>query len=306
MSAPRRTTLLALLWALVSASSCAVPAPVPQPLVRFVAVGDTGTGEADQALVATAIHTFLSHEKVDFVVLLGDNFYPSGVTSVIDPQWKTKYEDLYGSWGLPVYAVLGNHDYGGNGAGDEPAKAEYQLAYALYSPTWKMPAHFYRQTFGAGTLVALDTNALRLHPEASGAQKTAVTGWLATSSTSGLSGWKIVLGHHPYLSNGPHGNASGESPAFAAFFDEVVAGHADLYLAGHDHGLQLMAAAAGHPLLVVAGGGGATLTHVNGSNPTLFRRAALGFAVVEYDATTLKVRLLGTSGEQLATTTLSR
>ena len=55
--------------------------------------------------------------------LLGDNIYDSGVTSVTDPQWQTKFEIPYMGVNLPFYVVLGNHDYGGNGAGTEFDKA---------------------------------------------------------------------------------------------------------------------------------------------------------------------------------------
>ena len=46
----------------------------------------------------------------DLVLLLGDNFYPSGVLSVDDLQFKTKFEEVYGNIKIPFFVVLGNHD----------------------------------------------------------------------------------------------------------------------------------------------------------------------------------------------------
>jgi len=80
--------------------------------VSFIAVGDTGMGNADQAAVANAMRGTLEAAGTDFVVLLGDNFYPSGVTSILDVQWKTKFEDMYGNWGVPVYASTTRFTHG--------------------------------------------------------------------------------------------------------------------------------------------------------------------------------------------------
>jgi len=113
--------------------------------VSFLAVGDTGMGNADQASVALAMRDRLVQSRADFVVLLGDNFYPSGVTSILDTQWKTKFEDMYGDWGVPVYAVLGNHDYGG-GAGDNDDAGRFQIEYTGAGTAWRMRDTFYAWT----------------------------------------------------------------------------------------------------------------------------------------------------------------
>ena len=86
--------------------------PSSDDRVSFIAVGDTGMGNADQAAVAGAMREKLVQSRSDFVVLLGDNFYPSGVTSILDTQWKTKFEDMYGNWGVPVYASATRFTHG--------------------------------------------------------------------------------------------------------------------------------------------------------------------------------------------------
>ena len=43
-----------------------------------------------------------------FVALVGDNFYPDGVSSVQDAQFRSAFEALYGPLGKPVLAVVGN------------------------------------------------------------------------------------------------------------------------------------------------------------------------------------------------------
>ncbi len=55
----------------------------------------------------------------DFVQLLGDNIYDSGVGSTSDALWQSNFELPYAELDLPFWVVLGNHDYGGDGAGTE-------------------------------------------------------------------------------------------------------------------------------------------------------------------------------------------
>ncbi|MEK7755630.1 MAG: hypothetical protein AAB385_00250, partial [Planctomycetota bacterium] len=62
---------------------------------RFMVVGDMGTGRPDQYKVAAAMAQRAKSDHVDFILTVGDNIYEDGVSSVDDPQWKTKFEDVY-------------------------------------------------------------------------------------------------------------------------------------------------------------------------------------------------------------------
>ena len=63
---------------------------------RFIAIGDMGTGRADQLEVAAAMVDRASRDGLDFILTLGDNIYENGVTSELDPQWATEFEEPYG------------------------------------------------------------------------------------------------------------------------------------------------------------------------------------------------------------------
>lgn len=267
------------------APSPSAPAPEPAsgPVVRFVAMGDTGTGSNDQLKIGNAIAAKCAKDGCDFVQLLGDNIYDSGVSSTTDPLWQTHFEIPYAAVNLPFYAVLGNHDYGAGGAGTDFARGKNEIDYTAVSTKWKMPAAYYRFTKGPLEVFALDTN-MQMFSQAQ-QQKADMTQWIAQSTAR----WKIAMGHHPYKSNGPHGNAGSydkipvpgpwTGKAVKDFMESTVCGKVDLYLSGHDHSRQwLNESCAGTELAV--SGAGAKATELGGTNPALFQSLELGFLYI--------------------------
>ena len=233
--------------------------PGPQP-VRFVSMGDTGEGNPTQAQVAMAAKQVCDAAGgCDFALLLGDNIYSDGVTGTDDPQWQTKFEQPYAVLEMPIYAVLGNHDYGGQlivdapGVGNEWNKGPIEVQYTDVSDKWEMPATHYPVKYGNVGIIALDTNSILWNNTEHGDQRAWYPSALMEISDAE---WKIVAGHHPYRSNGQHGNAgSYEAPEIfgleipfpipivggadlKTFFDEVVCGTVDISLSGHDHNRQ--------------------------------------------------------------------
>jgi 3',5'-cyclic AMP phosphodiesterase CpdA len=151
-----RSRIAPALAALLAVAACA---DAPEEL-SFVAIGDMGTGGPGQKRIAASIAERARAEPIDFVLTLGDNFYPAGVLSVDDPQWTSTIEDVYADHGLrvPFHATLGNHDHQGF-----PLE---QVAYSAVSDRWSMPAPYYLHTrvLADGTEVAffaLDTDGIR-------------------------------------------------------------------------------------------------------------------------------------------------
>jgi tartrate-resistant acid phosphatase type 5 len=269
-------------------------------VVRFVAIGDTGKGNTGQNAVGAAIGTVCAARGCDFAVMLGDNFYPSGVSSTNDPLWQSAFVTPYAPANIPFYAVLGNHDYGGDGAGYEVSKADIQVAYSQVNPKWRMPALHYRFTQGHAEFFALDTNRTFWGNDTQ--TRADMTSWINGSTAT----WKIALGHHPYRSNGPHGNAGdydrrcttvlgqevcASPPGFVdgrhvkSFMESIVCGRADVYLAGHDHSAQWLVPTCNGTQLLVSGAG-ASATTVDMKNPVHFQTTDLGFFYIELNART--------------------
>ena len=182
---------------------------IPPKIVRFVALGDGGEGNETQYTVAASMKSICDAKSdelpgCEFALYLGDNIYDVGVDSVLDEQFYDKFEAPYAEIDFPFYVVLGNHDAGCWGAGCELYKTEYEVDYTNYSDKWKMFDQYYRVDVEHLTLFGLDTNAIMWDPWFSSADDQKI--WF-DNEISNTNDWKIAFGHHPYISNGRHGNA---------------------------------------------------------------------------------------------------
>jgi tartrate-resistant acid phosphatase type 5 len=208
-----------------------IPSPVSdEPVLRFLALGDTGRGDRGQESVAAAMAGFNISFSAQFVLLLGDNFYPRGVRSIDDPQWGTKFEDMYdpSQLDLPFYAILGNHDY----RRDENAQIEYSRENPQFR--WKMPDRYYSfsRRLSDGTRIdffGIDTNTIEDDPTQ--------LSWLDTALASSQAQWKIVFAHHVLYSYGHYGD---NRTLIATLENRFVRGGVDLFLSGHEHQLQIL------------------------------------------------------------------
>lgn len=268
-------------------------APAKTPGVKylqFTALGDFGTGGSGQRDVASGMTAKTRVDPIEFVLLLGDNFYENGVASVNDKQFQAKFEDVYNSPSLqvPFYAVLGNHDYRSN--------AEAQVEYAGLSKRWKMPARYYTfaQTIDDSTEVqffALDTNPIAAG-DSQGAEQIA---WLKSELDKSRARWKIVFGHHPLYSGGHHGNDQ-ETLTMRAQLEPLLEPAIDLYLSGHDHDQQFIKPAGKH-LHHLVSGAGAKCRDVEWKDDTIYAGTNLGFAWFRLSHRELLVEFLTATGK---------
>ena len=196
--------------------------------VVFAAIGDSGSGTSTQQEVADALATVCTSENCDFAIVLGDNFYDCGVSPVdsagnYDPQFDSKFNDVYAALDIPFYVVPGNHDYwtvDATGACDmgeafDDERAWAQVAYSLsnYPATtnfvlpW-LPTYELTHPSGWLDLFPLDTQRILWGKDDSGNDGASSMLWdkLATDISSSTANYKIAFGHHAYLSNGMHAN----------------------------------------------------------------------------------------------------
>jgi hypothetical protein len=286
--------------------------------IGFIVLGDTGTGDAQQRAAADAAHAVCAREGCAFVLLLGDNLYPRGADSIDDPIWQTAFEEPYAAFDIPFYPVLGNHDDGGeflgitlNGLGNEHERGLTEVAYTSRSSRWKMPSTYHVRREGPVGLIGLDTNTI-LWDAPPGEEQRAW--WPDAYAEVDGAPWVIAYGHHPYRSNGEHGNAGDfdladgvtvpipevQGDHWKAFMDDLVCGQADVYLAGHDHTRQWLDAASmcGGTELIISGAGGKTTPLARAETPTRYEDdSEVGFLHVRADATSFRGRFYDAAGE---------
>jgi predicted MPP superfamily phosphohydrolase len=155
-------------------------APVPPPLrpgsVRFVIIGDSGTGDSFQNDVALQMVKTRAKFPFDFVVMLGDNIYGGHSPRDFSVKFERPYQVLLDA-GVKFYASLGNHD--------DPSERFYQ-------PFNMGGQRYYAYSKGNVRFVVLDSNYM----------DPAQIEWLENEMRGASSPWKIVYCHHPLYSDG--------------------------------------------------------------------------------------------------------
>lgn len=274
--------------------------------ITFYALGDQGDGGVEQWAVARAMEKQAERiGKVDFITLLGDNFYTDEELTLDSMEWRTKFENVYSGKYLsavPFYAVLGNNDPAT--VIGENVEIEYSLKH-MGSNRWRMPANYYSYDFGKSgnhplmRLVFLDTN---LNQDEIRKQADFIREKFVESKNGPI--WKIVIAHHPVRTYGKH--LGEDEQKLAAITTALKETRVDLYLAGHDHNQQVIAADH-EPVYVINGGGGAHTYKIKKKPAELiFARQGHGFVSVHANATQLDFALYDTAPQALVSYKIER
>ncbi len=259
--------------------------------VRFVVLGDGGEGNDNQYMVADQVEQICAMRGCDFALYLGDNFYDDGVESTDDNQFSTKFEMPYADLDFPFYVVFGNHDYGINSF--DWYKADFEIEYTDYSDKWTLPDVWYDFSVEDVDFFALDTTRLMWDKDTSEQQS-----WLDQKIGGSDGAWKVAFGHHPYVSNGAHGNAGNYEglpfPDFVSggvvedFMNESLCDKVDIYFCGHDHNRQWHEPICGVEFVVSGAAAKTTDFEYHDDNKVFWEDDQLpGFLWVEIDGNTL-------------------
>jgi acid phosphatase type 7 len=232
--------------------------------VRFVALGDSGHGGADQRAVLEQIRSV----PFDLMVHTGDIAYSSGTRGEFQRNFFDVYADLLGLF--PMFPASGNHEY------ETEDAAPYREVFVL--PDNGGPGgreRWYSYDFGDVHFVALDT-------ERTGPEQAA---WLDADLGATRLPWTVVYLHKPAYSSGEHGGDSGVQQHFVPVFEKHAV---PLVLAGHDHHYERTVPQNG-VTYVVTGGGGRGTRHSGASPFTAFSESVchLVYVTVQGDELTL-------------------
>jgi tartrate-resistant acid phosphatase type 5 len=196
----------------------------------FLAFGDFGGGGA-QASIAAAMTSWAATHRVDALVTVGDNVYPSGQPSLFSTQLDQPYAELRKT--RPLWVTLGNHDIlSGHGGAD-------QLRHL------RLPPLPFTQALPGVQLLFVDAN----RPDAAQAD------WLEKRLSEPGPRFRVVSFHQPAWSCGIHGSTERVDAAWVPVFERH---RVALVLNGHDHDYERFVSSAG-VTYVVTGGGGQTL-----------------------------------------------
>jgi tartrate-resistant acid phosphatase type 5 len=275
--------------------------------LHFMAIGDWGrNGEYDQTEVAKQMGKWAHDNQNDFVISVGDNFYPKGVVSEHDPLWNFSFENIYTAHSLQCdwFPVLGNHDY--------HSDPNAQIRYSQVSRRWNMPALYYTKEVlidkvkGDKVLfVMIDTDPFLFEEKKEYCDKQLL--WLndTLSKASANVKWKIVVGHHPCYTVGPRIKNYDTLTMRKAMADVFERHKVDIYLSGHDHSLQhLKPAGYTHQFI---SGAGSELTPVTSGIPySRFQASEHGFMYFAINADTISVKAINLTGAVIYETKLTK
>jgi hypothetical protein len=294
---------------------CTAQAELPKNGLNFLAIGDFGTGGADQKRVAQAMAGFVSKHslKPEALWLLGDNFYNEDKAGfrTESPRWTKEIEEMYPAsvFPGPMHVVLGNHDYH-----DNPGGEKVQLAYAKKPGVrWNFPSKWYRLDLGGPkplvTFLCLDSNLPKVSggkPDKNGNVRACLTqeemeaqlAWFKLELAKPRAPFTVVVAHHPLYSNGSHGDTRPLIDQWGGLLQDHKV-HA--YLCGHDHDLQHLELEGKFTSFVVSGGGGAKTRKLPSTRDVPFARDIHGFTCMSVTGEILRFTHYDADGAQLHT-----
>ena len=206
----------------------AIVLPLTAGSVRFAVIGDTGTGDFAQRLVARQLTAAHAAFPFGFVLMTGDNLYGSEERADYREKFEEPYKALLDA-GVKFYASLGNHD---------------ETTQIYYEPFNMGKKRFYTFKPQDGVrFFALDSN--HMNPEQ--------LEWLEGALQDSRSEWKIAFFHHPLYSTGAsHGPdlilREQLEPIFVKYGVNAV-------FSGHEHFYERLRPQKGVQYFISGGGG---------------------------------------------------
>ena len=174
--------------------------------VRFLVLGDAGTGDREQYDVANQMLRYGRVFPFTFAIMLGDNLYGSERPQDFDKKFMRPYKALLDA-DVEFHAALGNHD--------DPNQR--------YFKPFHLDGNRYR-TFKKGNVRFFVIDSNYLDPEQ--------VKWLERELSASGSDWKIAYFHHPLYTTARRG----PEVELRAVLEPLFVKHGvDIVFTGHEH-----------------------------------------------------------------------
>ena len=253
------------------------PAPVKLTLpnkegsVRFVVIGDTGTGSNQQLELAKVMQRYRQTFPFEFVLMVGDNMYGSEKAT----DYKMKFENVYKpllDQQVKFYAALGNHD------------ESNQRFYEFFNMEGQ---EYYRFKKGGASFYALNSNYM---------DKKQVD-WLNEKLASDTAAWKIAFFHHPPYSSGA---AHGSDTKLREVVEPIFLKHGvDVVFTGHEHFYERIKPQQGIYYFISGSGGKLRKGDVRRGSPLTDKAfdSDMSFMLLEIDDNQMHYQVVSRTGE---------
>ena len=202
-------------------------------LKKLFLLGDIGYFTPSLHLMVNQINQIAKPNEP--LVILGDNFYPSGINSPDDNQLEM-FKDTFKDTKSPIYSILGNHDYLQN--------PEAQINH----DNWVMNDWYYKKEYDNVDLYFMDTTQFAIHDwvplekieKVHNIDYQTLIGvqleWLNTEMAKNKNKKKIVFGHYPVITNGRY--IQKMKPLYDYLIYTFKRNNVSLFISGHEHNIQ--------------------------------------------------------------------
>lgn len=256
-----------------------VAPPVGKDSVRFLVIGDSGTGDRAQIEVAQQMWKTHAIFPYEFAIMLGDNMYGSERPQDYSRKFEIPFKPLLDA-NIPFYAALGNHD--------DPN----QRFYKNFGMGGK---RFYTYTKKDVRFLALDSNYMDKDQQR----------WLEEELGKANSKWKIAYFHHPLYSSGMHGSDLDLRSIIEPIF---IKHNLNVVFVGHEHFYERVKPQKG--IYHFTAGGSAKLRQGDVSPNSQFTAKAFdseqSFMLVEIDGDVLRFQTISRRGKRVDSGEINR
>jgi predicted phosphodiesterase len=254
--------------------------PMAEDSIKFIAIGDTGTGSRQQLELAKIMLNYHKVFPYEFVIMVGDNMYGGEKPNDFQKKFEAPYKPLL-DVGVKFYASLGNHD------------ESNQRFYQLFNMSGE---EYYRFKKGDAAFYALNSNYM---------DKRQIE-WIQSEMAKDDSKWKIAFFHHPpYSSGGKHGSSVDVREVLEPIF---VKNGVDVVFTGHEHFYERIKPQSGIFYFITGAGGKLRKGDVKKGSPltAVAYDADLSFMLVEIHKDLLHFQVMSRTGKTVDSGALPR